>query len=77
MSETVHELPGTAVPHRAASRRTRAAEPAEQLEVSVYLKPPGKPGFAAGDALARRRCPSRLHRRCALAPPAPARVKGS
>ena len=39
MSETIHELPRTAVPHGATSRRTRDAEPAEQLEVSVYLKP--------------------------------------
>ena len=39
MSETIHELPATAVPHGEAVTRTRDAEPAEQVEVSVYLKP--------------------------------------
>jgi len=39
MSETIRELPATAVPHGEAVTRTRDAEPAEQVEVSVYLKP--------------------------------------
>ena len=39
MSEEIRELPKTAVPHGATVRRTRDADPGEQLEVSVYLKP--------------------------------------
>jgi len=39
MSEAIRELPATAVPHGEAVTRTRDAEPAEQVEVSVYLQP--------------------------------------
>ena len=39
MSEAIRELPETAVPHGEAVTRTRDAEPAEQVEVSGYLKP--------------------------------------
>lgn len=53
MSETIHELPKTAVPHGAKVRRTRDADPAEQVEVSVYLKPLARPGN--GPAAAGRR----------------------
>jgi kumamolisin len=54
MSETIRELQKSAVPHRAAVRRTRDAEPAEQLEVSVYLKPRGpRPGDAPASPVRR------------------------
>ena len=54
MSEIMRELQKTAVPHREAVRRTRDAEPAEQLEVSVYLKPRG-PQAVGGPAAPVRR----------------------
>ena len=54
MSETIRELQKTAVPHREAVRRTRDAEPAEQLEVSVYLKPRGSQPGDGPTAPARR-----------------------
>jgi kumamolisin len=54
MSETIRELQKTAVPHREAVRRTRDAEPAEQLEVSVYLKPRGSQPGDGPAAPARR-----------------------
>jgi kumamolisin len=54
MSEEIRELPNTAVPHRETARRTRDAEPAEQLEISVYLKPLGAQSGDAAVAAGRR-----------------------
>jgi kumamolisin len=57
MSETIRELPATAVPHGEAVTRTRDAEPAEQVEVSVYLKP--RAARAGGAAARAGRRPTR------------------
>jgi kumamolisin len=48
MSTEIREIPETAMPHPAAVRRVRDAEPASQLEVSVYLKPHPEEAEAAG-----------------------------
>jgi kumamolisin len=39
MPVDVHEWPESVVPHQESTRRSRDADPGEQLEVSVYLKP--------------------------------------
>lgn len=66
MSETIHELPATAVPHGEAVTRTRDAEPGQQVEVSVYLKPRAARSGGAAARAARWQTREQLRARRAV-----------
>jgi len=63
MSEAIRELPETAVPHGEAVTRTRDAEPAEQVEVSVYRKPLAARSRGAAARAGRRQTREQLRTR--------------